>query len=91
MIKMCEISGCPQPISEVLIGQVPASDERAHLCPGHAYALVICIEHNTEEQKRWLAEWTWDLPIEAFLNMCRAIAEGHRVELLAWRERSSRQ
>lgn len=82
---MCEIPGCPQPVAEVVLRRPTNGDERAHLCPGHAYALVMCIEHNTEERRRWFTEWTWAEPIDGFLNLCRVVAEAHREQLLEWR------
>ncbi len=49
-MKMCEIEGCPAAVSRAIADRIEPTDERAHLCPGHAYALVMLIEERTENQ-----------------------------------------
>lgn len=83
MRPQCEIVGCTLHVS---VPEVP--DERAHLCAGHAYALVGFVETNTYKAACWLARWTWEAPKEEFLQACGMIAEFDRERLLEWRRRN---
>lgn len=84
----CEFARCP-----MAVARPDVKDERSHLCPGHAYALVIVLERRNPE---WFKDWcpqNWPADkktemIDTFLNSCRLIAEAHRDGLLAWRRRN---
>ena len=88
MSRQCEIDGCPMHVCAEGIPNQKISDERAYLCAGHAYALVMYVENGIERLSSWLETWTRPVDptrIRTFLNSCRLIAEGHREELLKWR------
>ena len=88
MIPLCELERCPMHVARLF-----QDDERGHLCPGHAYALVIVIEQR--DPAEWFKDWcplNWPAEkkaetISTFLNACKLVAEAHREELLAWRGR----
>jgi len=85
-MKMCEIEGCPAAVSRAIADRIEPTDERAHLCPGHAYALVMLIEERTENQ--WYQTWDDVDLIPPFMNACEIVAKRHRERLLEWRRRN---